>query len=75
MEADAKEMGGHLSHEYHYLSSIGEGKLQNCSKCGHSSVCSAEDGERLQCPKCLATENIEKSTAIEVNGFKSVNFG
>lgn len=66
MEADAKEMGGHLSHEYHYLTSIGEARLQNCPKCQHYSIEGGEnETDGSKCPKCSA-ENVEKMNGIEV---------
>lgn len=66
MEADAKEMGGYLSHEYHYLDPIGEAKLQNCRHCQHYSIDATEKAnEQFKCPKCN-TENVEKHNGIEV---------
>lgn len=68
MEADATQMGGYLSHEYHYLASIGEAKLQHCLNCGHSFVVEKETREKneLKCPKCQA-KNVEHTNGIEVN--------
>lgn len=67
VEADAMQMGGFLSHEYHYLSPIGEAKLQRCRNCGHLL---AEDREikevnDVKCIKCQAT-NVEHTNGIEV---------
>lgn len=67
VEADASQMGGFLSHEYHYLSSIGEAKLQSCLNCGHLLVDDREmrDVNELKCAKCQA-KNVEHTTGIEV---------
>lgn len=68
MEADATQMGGHLSHEYHYLSPIGEAKLQHCSNCGHLLVEDREtrDVSGLECAKCQA-KNVQHTNGIEVS--------
>lgn len=67
VEADASQMGGFLSHEYHYLSPIGEAKLQKCLNCGHFLVDDREtrDVNELKCPKCHAN-NIKHTNGIEV---------
>lgn len=36
-EADTGEIGGSLSHEWHYLHSVGEDTLFTCNECGNSS--------------------------------------
>lgn len=61
-------MGGYLSHEYHYLSSIGEAKLQQCSNCGHLMAEGQETKKQsgLECSKCQAN-NIQHTNGIEVN--------
>lgn len=67
MEADAKDMGGHLSHEYHYVTSIGEQKLQSCPKCQEISIDNTEnEEEKPKCPKCDA-ENVDRMSGIEVS--------
>lgn len=59
-------MGGHLSHEYHYLEPIGEAKLQNCPKCQSYSIDATENEEdSSECPECHA-KNMEKTSGIEV---------
>lgn len=74
MEADAKDMGGHLSHEYHYLTSIGEQSLHTCSSCGETSVDSTENEDEVsECPKCNSKE-IQKNNGIEVILFDSFNY-
>lgn len=61
VEADATDMGGKLSHEYHFLASIGDEVLSKCSSCEHFF----KRSELEQCPKC--TENdIEEVHGIEV---------
>lgn len=74
MEADGTDMGGHLSHEYHYLTSIGEQKLQFCSDCGEISV---EPGnidncllDNSKCPKCNSN-GLSKKRGIEVSALAS----
>ncbi|XP_031633823.1 probable proline--tRNA ligase, mitochondrial [Contarinia nasturtii] len=64
VEADAQQMGGNLSHEYHYLTPIGEQKLQECSVCNETSVNSTETGDS-ECPKCKSNR-VEKCSGIEV---------
>lgn len=70
MEADAKEMGGHISHEYHFLSSIGEESLQTCLSCGKSSKQLPEDQavDHSKCTECHS-EELEKQSGIEVNNW------
>lgn len=58
-------MGGHLSHEYHYVTSIGEQKLQTCLDCGESLIDSTEN-EVDKCPRCQ-TKNLKKESGIEVS--------
>lgn len=67
MEADAAQMGGYLSHEYHYLSPIGEAKLQHCLNCDHLLVEDREtrDLSALECSKCQA-KNVKHTNGIEV---------
>lgn len=67
VEADAAQMGGYLSHEYHYLAPVGEAKLQHCLNCGYSSAEDRETREEneLKCSKCQAP-NIEHTNGIEV---------
>lgn len=74
MEADAKAMGGHLSHEYHYESPVGEQKLQICSECSEVSVDNNENEEDIsKCPKCFA-DKVEKMSGIEVCSQKKKQF-
>lgn len=50
-------MGGSMSHEYHYLSSIGEDQLCECNSCGHRisqeylQITDAAS-DNICCPKC-----------------------
>lgn len=68
MEADATQMGGYLSHEYHYMAPIGEAKLQHCLSCGHLLIEDRVTREvsELECSKCQA-KNVEHTNGIEVN--------
>ena len=43
-------IGGSVSHEYHYLSDIGEDRIASCGQCGHTDD-NVLDTE-IQCPKC-----------------------
>lgn len=70
MEADGKEMGGHFSHEYHFVSPIGEEKLQSCFSCGKSSKDTSDEQTNTDgptCDKCLGGRQLEKKSGIEVN--------
>lgn len=66
MEADAQEMGGHLSHEYHYMNEIGDEKLIICLSCSHSM----KDTGTIEptCAKCNGT-SFESHRGIEVRFF------
>lgn len=63
MEAEAQEMGGHLSHEYHYMNQIGDEKLITCSSCSHSIKDTGTDEPK--CAECGGT-SFEKHRGIEV---------
>lgn len=63
VEAEAQEMGGLLSHEYHYTNPIGDEKIITCSNCRHSMK--EPDETILKCAKCQST-CFEKSRGIEV---------
>lgn len=56
-------MGGYLSHEYHYISEIGEDHILNCSNCGCWSNTELGKGK---CPKCNKTGNVNIQNGIEV---------
>lgn len=68
MEADAAQMGGYLSHEYHYLSPIGEAKLQHCLNCDLLVEDRVHCLSALECSKCQA-KNVVHTNGIEVNAF------
>lgn len=63
VEADASDMGGHLSHEYHYMNSIGDERLLICSSCHHSIKETEETPSK--CTKCNST-SILRHRGIEV---------
>lgn len=71
VEADAKEMGGDFSHEYHFVSPIGEEKLQTCLTCGKSSKDASDDQsdapDSSACKDCQNGREVEKKLGIEVN--------
>lgn len=56
-------MGGSLSHEYHYISKIGEDHLLFCKKCGYSG--NTELSGKEDCPNC-GNKETDIKTGIEV---------
>lgn len=72
VEADANDMGGHLSHEYHYLTQVGEQNLQICSACGETWIGSTmnDSDNNAECSKCKSSD-VRASSSIEVNGKKN----
>ena len=60
--ADAGIIGGSLSHEYQYLSDIGEDVIRLCKKCGYYDNVRQES--RCECPKC--THGLEQVNSVEV---------
>lgn len=67
VEADATEMGGSMSHEYHFLApGIGDEILSICSNCRHSFKFD-ENNDSLAdvCEKC-ETKSITKNRGIEI---------
>lgn len=60
--ADAGIIGGSLSHEYHFLSTIGEDEIQFCQSCEYYD--DSISNSSSQCPKC--NENFEKVSSVEV---------
>lgn len=66
MEAEAQEMGGHLSHEYHYMNQIGDEYLLTCSSCSHSMKDTKSNEPK--CAKCNGT-SFETHRGIEVRLF------
>jgi len=59
---DAGQIGGHLSHEYHYPAAIGQDTLLMCKVCGSGS--NVELGEREVCDKCGG--QLDMTKGIEV---------
>ncbi|XP_012288887.1 probable proline--tRNA ligase, mitochondrial [Orussus abietinus] len=55
-------IGGSISHEYHYLSSIGEDIIMSCESCGFRA--NANVHEKSTCPEC--ENSLMKDKAIEV---------
>lgn len=58
-------MGGSLSHEYQYLTDIGDNTLLKCSKCDFGANVE-QSGEINQCPKCN-NGSLKKIKGIEVS--------
>lgn len=68
VEADATSMGGSVSQEFHYLSHIGESKLQTCRSCNHSidHTRNVDTADAVtECPSCKSA-NVEHKKGIEV---------
>lgn len=59
IEADAGMMGGNLSHEYHYLTEIGEDTLVRCADCG---VIGSDEATCIDC----GGKNLVRHQGIEV---------
>ncbi|CAG9862167.1 unnamed protein product [Phyllotreta striolata] len=58
-------MGGHLSHEYQFKSSIGEDNLLHCESCDYyvnAELCE----DRSKCPQCGDSNKIKVHSGIEV---------
>lgn len=69
-------MGGSISHEYHYLSPIGEDQLLECNSCGHriSQEClqfTDTVSENQSCPKCN-DKDLKNNLGLEVC-FKNIS--
>lgn len=64
VEATAGNMGGSLSHEYHYLADIGEDEVITCKSCNYSA--NTELVGKESCPKCDSSEGLKISRGIEV---------
>ena len=78
VEGSTGIMGGSMSHEYHYLSSIGEDQLLECNSCGHriSQEClqlTNTDSENQSCPKCN-DKDLKNNLGLEVRLKKMVKF-
>lgn len=71
VEAEAQEMGGHISHEYHYMNRIGDERLVTCSSCSHSMK-DTETNEP-KCANCNGT-SFESHRGIEVRLYLTFAF-
>lgn len=70
VEASSGNMGGSLSHEYHFLSPLGEDTIIICESCGFAAneeilPKKAEDQENHKCPRCTGSK-ISTHRAIEI---------
>jgi prolyl-tRNA synthetase len=65
VSGDTGVMGGNTSHEYHYLTSIGEDQILECNRCARAinRELAIEDGKI--CPKCNL-DSLRKHNGIEV---------
>lgn len=66
VKASTGAMGGNYSHEFHYLSDIGEDRLHVCSQChtGLSADEATTDCQSLTCEQCGG--RLEEARGIEV---------
>lgn len=70
VEASSGNMGGSLSHEYHFLSPLGEDTIIICESCGFAAneeilPKKAESQYKHQCPRCTGSK-ISTHRAIEI---------
>ncbi|XP_002046617.3 probable proline--tRNA ligase, mitochondrial [Drosophila virilis] len=68
VEAATGIMGGSLSHEYHYISPVGEDTLLNCSACGYAGnaeVLGSDAETASTCPSCQSTQ-LSRVRGVEV---------
>lgn len=64
VEADTGDMGGSLSHEYHYVTDVGENKLLKCEKCNYAMNIEMNKETKL-CIKCQA-DDVKHINGLEV---------
>lgn len=64
VEGDTGAIGGSISHEYHFISDIGQDDLIICQSCGHGANVEIVQDPK-QCSKCSSCD-IERSKGIEV---------
>ncbi|XP_017058070.1 probable proline--tRNA ligase, mitochondrial isoform X2 [Drosophila ficusphila] len=58
-------MGGSLSHEYHYISPVGEDTLLQCRSCGFAGNSEVLEGKPASCPSCNSS-NLQEVRGVEV---------
>ncbi|SPP87156.1 probable proline--tRNA ligase, mitochondrial isoform X1 [Drosophila guanche] len=58
-------MGGSLSHEYHYVSPVGEDTLMQCSACGFAGNAEVLDSATTECPNCRSSQ-LSQVRGVEV---------
>ena len=66
--SDSGMMGGKVSHEYMYLSSIGEDTIVTCSKCGYTA-----NKQVAKFKKEYFSEEIKERTLVKTPGVKSID--
>lgn len=57
-------IGGSLSHEYHFKADIGEDKVLSCKICNYSA--NLELCKTHNCPECGEEKSVDISNCIEV---------
>lgn len=65
VQADTGTMGGSRSHEYHFLSQVGEDALITCTECPYSSNVEKCGEAMTTCPDC-GRESLQRSAGIEI---------
>ena len=68
---DTGIMGGTLSHEYHYLSNIGEDTVLSCRSCGFHI--NSTMYEAKSCAKCQNTLLEHKAVEVRITEMKILN--
>ncbi|KAH8302877.1 hypothetical protein KR044_011566 [Drosophila immigrans] len=65
VEAASGMMGGSQSHEYHFISPVGEDTLLQCSSCGYAGNAEVFDSATDACPSCHSTQ-MDRVRGVEV---------
>ncbi|EDW78837.1 uncharacterized protein Dwil_GK12501 [Drosophila willistoni] len=65
VNAETGIMGGSLSHEYHYISSVGEDTLVKCESCGFAGNAEVFH-QSSNCPNCQKADNLSQVHGVEV---------
>lgn len=69
VQAATGTIGGTLSHEYQFPTTIGEDELLSCAQCGHASNVELLDDNcsgNAACGQCGSAEPLQRSAGIEV---------
>ncbi|XP_068142741.1 probable proline--tRNA ligase, mitochondrial [Drosophila tropicalis] len=65
VNAETGIMGGSLSHEYHFISSVGEDTLVKCESCGYAGNAEVLH-QSSNCPSCQKADNLSRVHGVEV---------